>query len=212
MISAKSYSGKYMGGSGSGNWYRFDSKTRVEDCLNIDARHLDRKGCLEPRRGYSWKWQNGSNIFIRTEPEAIELSYTITNDSQHEEVDYKIRLSWTSCNYGGKRLWFICPGKGCGRRVAKLYLKSGYFLCRHCHDLAYSSQKERKEFRLLNKAQKICDILGVNSCDGLFNASKPKGMHWRTYEMLVDDAQSLELESLHIMSHRLNNVYKSIHK
>ena len=201
-----------MGGSGSGNWYRFGSKTRVEDCLNIDARHLYRKGCLEPWQGHSWKWQNGCNILIRTEPEAIRLSYTITNDSQHEEVDYKIRLSWTSCNYGGKRPWFICPGKGCGRRVAKLYLKSGYFLCRHCNDLAYSSQRERKEFRLLNKTQKICEILGVNSCDGLFNASKPKGMHWRTYEKLVDEAQAFELESLYTMSQKLKNMCNFVHE
>jgi len=105
MISGKRASQEInLGGSGSGNWYRFDSKTRVEDCLNIDARHLDRKGRLEPWQGYSWEWQNGCNIFIKTEPEAIELIYTITkNGEQHEEVDYRVPLSWTSCNYGGKR-------------------------------------------------------------------------------------------------------------
>ena len=29
---------------------------------------------------------------------------------------------------------------GCGRRVRDLYLRFGYFLCRHCHDLCYPSQ------------------------------------------------------------------------
>jgi hypothetical protein len=62
-----------MGGSGSGNWYRFDSKTIVEHCLFVDVRQLSRSGCLEPGQRYYWKWQNGCNIVIETKPEAIEL-------------------------------------------------------------------------------------------------------------------------------------------
>jgi len=202
-----------MGGSGSGNWYRFDSKTRVEDCLNIDARHLDRKGCLEPWQGYSWEWQNGSNIFIKTEPEAIELIYTIIkNGEQREEVDYRVPLSWTSCNYGGKRPWFICPGKGCGRRVAKLYMKSGYFLCRHCHDLVYSSQRESKAFRLLDKSQKICRKLGANTFNDLFLTPKPKGMHQRTYDKLYHRAEELDNESLYAAIKRSNTHYIKLQK
>jgi hypothetical protein len=121
-----------MGGSGSGNWYRFNSKTLVESCLNIDIRKLNRKGRLEPRQRYSWKWQDGNYITIETKPEAIELDYTISYDGESKKINYEIPLSWTSCNYGGKRPWFICPGEGCGRRVAMLYSRHGYFLCRNC--------------------------------------------------------------------------------
>jgi hypothetical protein len=190
--------GGYMGGSGSGDWYRFDSKTLVESCLNIDVRQLDRKGCLEPGQRYSFKWQDGSNIVIETRPDAIELDYTISYDGNSQKVNYEIPLSWTSCNYGGKRPWFICPGKNCNRRVAKLYLKQGHFLCRYCHNLAYSSQREEKEWRLMDKAQKICKRLGVNSLDDLYFESnpKPKGMHKKTYDRLVEEAYELEFESL----------------
>lgn len=192
-----------MGGSGSGNWSRLNSKSLVESCLTLDARYLARKRYLEPWKSYPLAWQNCSSILVRTEPDAIELSYTITNDKLHEKVSYKIPLSWTSCNYGGKRPWFICPGKNCWKRVAKLYLMHGYFLCRHCHELAYSSQGESKPFRLLHKSQKICRQLGASNSDGLFTAPKPKGMHQSTYDRLRLRAEELETESLFAMAERL---------
>lgn len=187
-----------MGGSGSGNWYRVSKKNLVEHCCSIDVRQLNRWGCLEQRLRYPLKWNNGSNIVIETKPGAIELTYSISrNDQLREDVHITVPLSWSSCNYGRERPWFICPGKSCGRRVAKLYLAGKYFLCRHCHDLVYSSQREHKAFRLQDKAQKICRRLGAKTCNDLFTASKPKGMHWKTYEKLVDEAQSLEEESLY---------------
>jgi hypothetical protein len=186
-----------MGGSGSGNRYRFDGKTLVEHCWSIDVRHLNRKGCLKPGQMYSWKWQDGNNIVIVTMPEAIELLYPISYDGrQREDVHIRVPLSWTSCNYGGKRPWFICPGKDCGRRVAKLYLEGKYFLCRHCHDLVYLSQRQGKEFRLIDQAQRIYQRLGVNSHDDLYFKLRPKGMHQATYEILSVKALELELEAM----------------
>jgi hypothetical protein len=185
-----------MVGSGSGNWYRFNSKNLVESCLNLDVRRLNRKGRLEPWQRYSWRWQDGNYITIETKPQAIELDHTISYDGDSQKLDYEIPLTWTSCNYGGKRPWFICPGKGCCRRVAKLYSRHGYFLWRHCHNLAYSSQREGKESRLLYKAQRIYKRLGVNTCGDLYSESKPKGMHQTTYDKLIEEADELEFESL----------------
>jgi hypothetical protein len=158
---------------------------------------MSRKGCLEPWQSYSWKWENGCNLDVETTPDAIELFYTISRNSlPGEKVHIKIALSRTACNYGGECLWFRCPSRGCGRRVARLYLAGKYFLCRHCHDLAYSSQREGKEFRLMNKARKIYRRLGVNSYNDLFLEPKPKGMHLTTYEQLVNRAQEFESEAL----------------
>jgi hypothetical protein len=50
---------------------------------------------------------------------------------------------------------------------------------------------------LQDKALRIYRRLGVETCNDLFTASKPKGMHRKTYEKLVDEAQSLEEESLY---------------
>jgi hypothetical protein len=195
-----------MGGFGSGSWYRFGTKNLVENRLCIDVHQLNRRGMLLSPDTHFVSWSNGSNIAIKTNLDSVELSYSISRDSQHEDVAYTVPLSWTSCNYGGKRPWFICPGKGCNKRVAKLHLMGKYFLCRHCHDLVYSSQRDAKEFRQLHKAQKIYRRLGVKNHNDLFLASKPKGMHQKTYDQLCAKATDLELESSRTLMIKLRKI------
>jgi hypothetical protein len=195
-----------MGGFGSGSWYRFGTKNLVENCLCLDIYQLNRKKMLLSPNAYSLSWSNGSNIAIKSNLGSIELSYSISCDSQHEDVAYTIPLSWTSCNYGGRRPWFICPGKGCNKRVANLYFFGKYFLCRHCHDLVYSSQRDAKAFRLLHKAQKIYKKLGVKNHDDLFITPKPKGMHQETYDRLCEEATDLELKSSRMLMMKLDKI------
>jgi hypothetical protein len=69
------------------------------------------------------------------------LSYWYRADSEDwKHVEYPVLLTWTPCHYGAKRVWFLCPGKGCGRRVAILY-SGKIFVCRRCKQLAYPSQR-----------------------------------------------------------------------
>lgn len=186
-----------MGGFGSGLQCGSDRKTLAEECMCIDIRILKRNGLLEPMSSGSWRWQNGCYIDIRTTFGAVELFYkTSYNEQPLESVYIKARLSWTRCNYGGWRPWFKCPAEGCGRRVAKLYIVRKYFLCRHCCDLAYLSQRESRECRLLDRAQGIYHRLGANSRDDLWSVPKPKRMHRTTYDRLIRRAEELELDSL----------------
>jgi hypothetical protein len=64
----------------------------------------------------------------RKGPRRVELSYSRGPEGHKEDVSYAVPLSWTPCNFGGSRPWFVCPGVlegvSCGRRVAKLYLKA----------------------------------------------------------------------------------------
>jgi hypothetical protein len=101
-----------------------------------------------------------------------------------QNVNESIPLTWTPCHYGGQRPWFRCPGWGCGRRVAKLYLGDGAFRCRHCLDLGCESQRETPAFRLLAKAQNIRLRLGGSASLTEPFPSKPKGMHGCTYARL----------------------------
>ena len=66
-------------------------------------------------------------------PERVNLiyRYRIGPGAEWEDVQEPISLEWTACNFGGERPWFVCPGAGCGRRVALLYGPGRYFLCRH---------------------------------------------------------------------------------
>jgi len=96
---------------------------------------------------------------------------------------YPVSIEWTCCNYGGKRACFRCPGRGCGRRVAILYGR-GIFACRHCHGLNYESQHEQPYDRALRRAQTIRERLGGSGSLAEPFPLKPKGMHWRTYQLL----------------------------
>jgi len=70
-----------------------------------------------------------------------------------------VSLSWTACNFGGERPWFICPGAGWGRRVAVLYGPGRTFLCRHCYDLVSKRQRENEMHRALRRAQ--CEFSAI---------------------------------------------------
>lgn len=81
-----------------------------------------------------------------------------------------VEITKSTCNYGGCRFWFSCPGcigQPCGRRVTALYRPqaSASFLCRHCHDLAYLSSQEHD--KRLDRAVRDLDYLQelLNSCN-----------------------------------------------
>src|SRR5215211_7505330 len=74
-------------------------------------------------------------------PEQVTLLYRHRSrlGGEWEDVQEPVPLTWTACNFGGERPWFMCPGAGCDQRVAVLYGPGRYFLCRHCYDLVYES-------------------------------------------------------------------------
>ncbi len=100
--------------------------------------------------------------------------------AEWEDVQEAVPLEWTPCNFGGERPWFVCPGvvNGvvCGRRVVILYGPGKYFLCRHCYDLRYESQREDKKDRALRRAQKIRMRLGGSANMMEPFPERPKGM------------------------------------
>ena len=58
------------------------------------------------------------------------LNYRAKENGERRDFDYLVFLSWTLCQYGGARPWFLCPS--CRRRVAILY-GGAVFACRHCY-------------------------------------------------------------------------------
>jgi len=117
-----------------------------------------------------WRDEEGEEIAslgVLASAQAVTLPYTLRwprTDWDPEHVRYTIPVTWTPCHYGGRRPWFLCPGRNCGRRVAKLYLpldgSAKYYLCRHCYGLAYESQRQALHNRFLQKACRIKRRLG----------------------------------------------------
>jgi hypothetical protein len=165
-----------------------------ESLPSIDARRWRREGRLRSGQHfqYLWTWgeQSIGSISVRTEAEAVVLTFRVQNTGAGEwkSVDQRVPITWTACHLGGDRAWFrcnvSCNGRFCGRRVALLYAAGELFACRRCYGLAYASQRECLRLRGLGRAQKIRIQLGGSG--NMFEdfPRKPKWMHWRTYGRL----------------------------
>jgi hypothetical protein len=211
-----------MGGQGSGNWYRFDKKTTTDETQGVDVRYLHRNGLLKPANRFSLRWSRaeretgsiGGSVegHLRLRPERVILRYRCRSGqgSEWEDVWELVSLSWTACNFGGERPWFICPGAGCSRRVAVLYGPGRYFLCRHCYDLVYESQRENEMYRALRRAQTIRERLGGSANMTKPFPERPKGMHHETYMRLFWEHHEAEMEQLVGMREWLHKMEKRL--
>lgn len=189
-----------MGGYGSG---RQSGKRTTDDMLALDIRKLHRGKLLIPGQCFNRRWSlKGkyiASINVAVQADHVVLSYCVRNERyEWETKEYPIPLAWTPCHLGGQRVWFLCPC--CGRRVAILYGGKS-FTCRHCHQLAYASQRENRFYRALRRARKIQDRLGWNGPCGW---EKPKGMHRRTFERLEQEHGQYDRRCIQAMAERLN--------
>ena len=146
----------------------YSSRLTCEEAIPISTSFLNKHNYFKRKiSGGDLKWSIGETQMAATDfvvsmipgNEYVRFIYTYknTNMEEREELDYIVKLVSTTCNYGGKRWWFICPlivdNKICNRRVGGLYIARGkYFGCKHCHNLTYkSSQESHKYDRVLRK-------------------------------------------------------------
>lgn len=202
-----------MGGIGSGRRYQ-GGKVTTSNMHPLDIRRLHRKGLLSPGADFSWHWtvndREVSAIRIHTEVDRVILIYrTRDRGGEWQPMEYPVYLAWTPCNLGGRRAWFLCPARGCGRRVAIIYGGS-IFACRHCHQLAYESQRETDDDRAARRADTVRRRLGWEP--GILNGSggKPKGMHWRTFDRLKTRHDAYVGVSLAGMAKRLGLIGRQL--
>jgi hypothetical protein len=181
-----------MGGCGSGNYYRCNTERTLDEYRNLDINRMMKMGAIRDGcvNSGNWLWVDKKtgkkNSEIGYECNALDkadsylrLSYKFT-DTDHS-VDYKIRLVRTYPRYGGVRFWFICPERG--KRVAKLYLipSDGRFVSRHVYKVYYASQMKGKLDRAIDKKWKLLDKV-----EGKYFPQRPKGMHQKTFDRIVD--------------------------
>ena len=171
---------------GSGRGQR--GKSTTGDRRPLDIRRLHRAGLLAPGRVFGWQWtacgRKVASIQMRSEAGRLILNYrTRSRSGEWQPMEYPVYLEWTNCTLGGRRPWFLCPTKGCGRRVAVLFGGS-IFACRHCQELVYECQRETDDDRAARRADTIRRRLGWGAGIANPEGGKPKGMHWRTFVRL----------------------------
>lgn len=189
-----------MGGYGSG---RPGNKRKAEHMRSLDVNKLAKCGHLRNGHFGGWQWtQDGervASISTRGEAGGLRLVYRVTpHGGPSEDIQEFVSITWKDCRFGGQRAYFICPGivngRGCYRRVAKLYIANRYFLCRHCNRLSYACQSETRVDRLLRGANKLRVKMGGEP--GLESyVPKPKGMHWATYWRHIDKIDRADHEA-----------------
>jgi len=82
----------------------------------------------------------------------IEFDYRLDG----EPVKYHHYLELFPCHFGRHRFFIRC--RHCNRRVTALYLKGGYYACRHCQGLTYEArQRHRGPFETLGRAFRYSD-------------------------------------------------------
>lgn len=188
-----------MGGLGSGRHWTHKAKRSTTSCPALDARCLSRKGRLRPGQSFPYAWmrcgERAASIEVTTQSDQVTLLYLYRHpDGEIRRMECPVPIERTACHYGGLRVWFRCPQQGCGRRVAILY-GSITFACRHCHGLAYGSQRCSATSRALRRAQAIRQRVGgtANMYDPF--PERPKGMHWQTYDELRRQHDNAEANS-----------------
>ena len=191
-----------MGGLGSGNRYRFDKKTTTDESDSLDIRRLHRDGLLKPGSCFRSSWSRAGREtgairgFVFRGRVVLAYRHRSGLGDEWEDVREPMPLEWTPCNFGGERPWFVCPEVACGRRVAILYGPGKHFLCRHCYELRYQSQREDNKDRALRRARKIRERLGGSANMLEPFPERPKGMHLDTYMRLFWEHQEAEMEQL----------------
>lgn len=168
--------------SGAG---RAGREVKIEDCLRLSVRGLQRSGLLTKPWTGQWAWQSPTHgktqsiIGMRTTADAVYLFFS----SHGRSVQQVLMLSQVPNTFGGYRTYFTCPR--CSSRRREVYFLDGLFLCRACHALPYQSQSEGRIDRARRAEQKIELKLGPLR-------RKPKGMHRTTFQYL--QAKLFELE------------------
>lgn len=183
-------------------------RVRLEDGLKLDLNKLFRDGIAEEgevrRRLICWTrtatCETVASGIVETELRTDGDGWLTLKVG---ELYQAIKLRGAPRHYGGRQWYALCPELWCKVSVLWLPPSANRFLSRQaCGRAAYTSQFETPHDRGFSQSEKIrrrlCGKHGASSDDAI--GRKPKGMHWRTYEALLDRWEAYELKcNLHFI-------------
>jgi hypothetical protein len=154
-----------------------------ESYHRLDVRELARYGLLNRTGTITWSSRDRVTGTISVHGDggdSVTLNYAVDG----QKIEERVSLSKTKMNFGGERSWFLCPS--CNRRIAVLY-GGRLFRCRYCLGLRYVSQRETPRFRSISRIQRVRKKMGGSGDLTRPRPQRPRYMHHRTYEKLVDE-------------------------
>lgn len=167
-------------------------KATTDQFLALDVRQWRRLGLLSKVRKPARveRPHRGIVLAVEVSANADRVEASIRSNSILKPLRTQaqaIQLSWTRCQYGGSRPWFICPQSGCNRRAAILYINDGAFQCRRCAKLTYACQLEMAHDRAYRRLEKASARLGQIPMQAGGIRTKSLGMHQKTFTRLMRD-------------------------
>ncbi len=126
---------------------KYSKRIFADGLLKIEIWWLKRQGYLQGGwRSGDINWPSkGINVKLLMDINQYSPRLWIAF-GQHMATDQEIRLTYSDCNFGGRRLFFTCSS--CYRRVTVLYQLNYLFSCRFCLDLRYKSRNLSRKLRI----------------------------------------------------------------
>ena len=166
-------------------WLLNSRRSTTGDLRRIPVQGIVTHGLQRPGVPFSWRWSQdgevrasvGASVQCDDDRGVLTLDYTLNGSPMIQ----RIRLAGSPCRFGGVRWFAVCPHTA--RRVAYLYIGSSGASSRHTYRLKFDSQRECPLDRSLRRRQKTLAKLKTDDPGYL---PRPKGMHARTYERLLE--------------------------
>ena len=162
----------------------------LEDLLQLRVTDLKRAGGLESSSTFRLSWADGSQAVVESNEGLLKVSYSYKGEPRHKLIE----ISYSSCNYGGQRSWLVCPIPSCNKRAGVLFVYQGYFICRRCTGLLYSSQHATANWRATERMWKMRAKHGIKRGDlrPPYTIARPKGKHHLTHQRDIERLEHLE--------------------
>ena len=189
MLDCGAAGGCAMGGMGSGRW---GGRPTADASCKIDFAWMLRERLAVPgsMRSGNLNWTRGGDPsgsisytadMIDCDNATLILNYSRGEGDKREQVQQRVRLTYTEPRYGGRRWWMTCPFRW--HRAAKLYLPPGgdRFASRNAWRLGYQSQRlahRDRAFEAMFRLQKKLGGTAGFDC----RLRRPKGMWRRTFD------------------------------
>jgi hypothetical protein len=183
-------------------------RKHIDDFAAIEIDHLRKGGQLEPQSSFDLIWRHAGMQAIGVSGsvtgDAIAISWLADRGGGPCNVEVWVDLCHTRCHFGGSRIWFQCPR--CHSRCGKLYLALDRLLCRHCVGAAYRCQSETQADRARRLARRVRRRLGASTNLAVPITDKPKGMHWRKFDVLTEQCRIAEAVAVADIARRMNRL------
>jgi hypothetical protein len=129
----------------------FAARQPIDAALALDLADPVVRRAFNPKRGASgsltWR-QNGVDIAdVGFSWSGVTGCLVLTWRQHGSPCRQMVRTIWTTPNFGGRRMWFVCPFSG--RRARALFLPNGaaHWASRAAYGLFYTSQRLAPAYR-----------------------------------------------------------------